>query len=64
MTGEKSELKRPVTADVVILSSQAWRQSFLGFVKVRPGSISILLFQGSTLNIHFFLFIVKLFIRI
>ncbi|KAL5246522.1 hypothetical protein ACHWQZ_G018671 [Mnemiopsis leidyi] len=27
------ELKRPVTADVVILSSQAWKKSFLGFVK-------------------------------
>ena len=61
MTGEKSELKRPVTADVVILSSQAWRQSFLGFVKVRPGSISILRGLHSTC---YTLFIVKLFIRI
>ncbi|XP_063693263.1 uncharacterized protein LOC134825066 [Bolinopsis microptera] len=30
---QENELKRPLTADVKILSSQAWRQSFLGFVK-------------------------------
>ena len=43
MTGAQensNEPKRPLTADVKILSSQAWRQSFLGFVKVRVDIIN------------------------